>query len=106
MHARSPEKREARILRSWVNSVPLTGICTKINWGRVVPGVQIPMGNPSKKCVEHAKIRTPRADWRGRWVSFIVDISNIKRGGGGGIVNHVNRVVRGVINSESVFRQN
>ena len=55
----------------------------KINWGRVVPGVQIPMGNPSKKCVEHAKIRTPRADWRGRWVSFIVDISNIKKGGGG-----------------------
>ena len=87
MHARSPEKREARILRSWVNSVPLTGICTKINWGRVVPGVQIPMGNPSKKCVEHAKIRTPRADWRGRWVSFIVDISNIKKKGGGGFGN-------------------
>ena len=36
-----------------------------------------------KKCVEHAKIWTLRADWRGRWVSFIVDISNIKRGEGG-----------------------
>ena len=35
-----------------------------------------------KKCVEHAKIWTLRADWHGRWVSFSVDISNIKMGGG------------------------
>ena len=35
MHARSPEKREARILRGWVNSVPLTGIYIKIDWGMV-----------------------------------------------------------------------
>ena len=39
-------------------------------------------GKPFEKVCWTCQIWTLRANWRGRWVSSIVDISNIKKGGG------------------------